>query len=71
MPFWFYLIVNYELFIHLQGSNKRLGRELKVLRIHRSNMSTSAGSGLKGSLKYHRLIIRVALCHHVTVYVHI
>lgn len=34
--------------IHLQGSDQRPGRELKVLRIHRSNMSENEAYGLKG-----------------------
>lgn len=44
-----------------------------MLRIHRSNMSTSAGYELKGGRWGHELIVRlwITLFHHVVLYLHI
>lgn len=39
--------------ICLQGSDRGPGRKLKVLRIHRGDLSKSARHGLKGSWGYH------------------
>lgn len=47
LGFLFYFLNFIVIFIiRFQGSNQRPGRKLKVLRIHRSNMWTSAASGL-------------------------